>query len=149
MSWINTDSRQACEIAVLADSQFAPDDAAAVLFQHQRDFNYLELRHLSKDATLDSAGLHLTGMTYKAVIVDGLSSVPAPAAGVLARLAAEGRLIAWQTNRLKGIAQLATGPGDLVSRIDRQHPLAETSATGTTKTKFRQIAWDYRDYRRN
>ncbi len=44
LCWINTASQQVCDIAILGDSQWLPDASAKVCYQHQRDFNYLELR---------------------------------------------------------------------------------------------------------
>jgi hypothetical protein len=96
MSWLNTDSKQVCEVAILADAAFLPDKAAKICFQHQRDFNYLELRHLWEDATVDDEGVHLAGMHYRAVILDQLAFLPPKAMPALEKLEASGRLIVWK-----------------------------------------------------
>ena len=67
--------------------QLLPDPAAKVCFQHQRDFNYLELRHLWEDARVDAEGVHLAGMHYRAVILDGLPQLPSAAKPALEKLA--------------------------------------------------------------
>ena len=56
LSWLNTDSRQVCELAILGEATWLPDKAAKICFQHQRDFNYLEIRHLWEDAKIDAKG---------------------------------------------------------------------------------------------
>jgi hypothetical protein len=95
LSWLNTDSRHVCEVAILAATQWLPDAPAKVCFQHQRDFNYVELRHLDEDASVDSEGIHLGGMTYKAVILDGQTRLPKESIGPVGQLARSGRLIVW------------------------------------------------------
>ena len=46
LSWVNTDSRHVCPIAIVCASDELPWRAARVCFENQRDFNYLELRHI-------------------------------------------------------------------------------------------------------
>jgi hypothetical protein len=121
LSWLNTDSRQVCELAILSDAAFLPDQAAKVCFQHQRDFNYLELRHLWENAKVKADGVHLAGMVYRAVILDGLAFLPAMAIPQLEKLARNGRLIVWNdppgAPALKG-ARTARTADELVGAID-------------------------------
>ena len=93
LSWLNTDSRQVCEIAILGDANWLPDKSAKVLFQNQFDFNYLEINHLVSDANIDEQGVHLAGMNYKAVILDGLSHLPKEVIQALKKLEANKQLI--------------------------------------------------------
>ena len=65
LSWLNTDSHHVCELAILAEPSFLSTGAAKICFQNQRDFNYLEIRHLWEDAKIDSKGIHIAGMNYK------------------------------------------------------------------------------------
>ena len=95
LSWLNTDSRHVCEVAILADANYCPDAAAKVCFQHQRDFNYLELRHLWEDARVDAEGVRLAGMHYRAVVLDGLPQLPSSAKPAVEKLASAGKLIVW------------------------------------------------------
>jgi hypothetical protein len=95
LSWLNTDSRHVCEVAILAATQWLPDAPAKVCFEHQRDFNYVELRHLDEDASVDSDGIHLGGMTYNAVILDGQTHLPRESIGPVGQLARSGRLVVW------------------------------------------------------
>lgn len=93
LSWLNTDSKQVCEVAILTDATWLPDRAAKTCYQYQRDFNYLEIRHLWEDAKVDSKGVHIAGMSYAAIILDSLSVLPSKAKPFLEILARNGRLI--------------------------------------------------------
>ena len=123
LCWINTDSRQVCATAVLAAPQQTPDRAAAVLFQNQRDFNYLEWCHLWEDARVDESGVRLAGMTYTAVILDQLAEIPAGALPALRTLAKAGRLVSFRTpsDGIGGIAAVSDD-ADLMSALDRLAP---------------------------
>jgi hypothetical protein len=101
LSWINTDSRHICEIAILAGPNFLPHKAAKICFQNQRDFNYLELSQLSDDARVDSTGVHIAGMHYKAIILDTLPSVPGKTATILKQLSNHRRLIVYHGSENK------------------------------------------------
>jgi hypothetical protein len=93
LSWLNTDSKQVCEVAILSEATWLPDKAAKICYQNQRDFNYLEIRHLWEDAQVDSKGVHIAGMDYSAIILDSLSFIPSEAKPFLEILAKNGRLI--------------------------------------------------------
>jgi|WetSurMetagenome_2_1015567.scaffolds.fasta_scaffold08091_1 hypothetical protein len=93
LSWLNTDSRQVCNLAILGEAEWLPFEAARICYQHQHDFNYLEIRNLWQDAKTDSTGIHIAGMTYGALILDSLSYMPPEAIPSLKRLAKCGRLI--------------------------------------------------------
>ena len=96
LSWLNTDSRQVCELAILGDANWLPDRSAKVFYQNQKDFNYLEIKHLINDAVIDQTGVQITTMNYKAVILDGLRTIPAEIMPALKKLAEYGRLIIYQ-----------------------------------------------------
>jgi len=120
LSWLNTDCEHLCDIAVLGESDYLPWQAAKVCFEHQHDFNYVEMRDLWEQATVDEAGLHLAGMTYKALIVDGLHAIPEPSRAPLQKLADAGRLLVWQTafNGVLNAPAPLTSEAQLVAAID-------------------------------
>jgi len=93
MSWLNTDSRQICDVAILCESAWLPDKPAKICYQHQRDFNYLEIRDLYEKATVDSKGIHIAGMDYSVMVIDSISSITTKAKPLLKKLARSGRLI--------------------------------------------------------
>jgi len=120
MCWLNTDSTHVCEIAILGQADFLPWSAAKICFQHQRDFNYLEMRHLWEDARVDQEGIHIAGMHYRALIIDGIGHIPDRARPALTTLARAGRLIIlgkdeWQ---FAG-AVMVDGPEALIAALDR------------------------------
>jgi hypothetical protein len=99
LSWLNTDSRHICNIAILGNSTYLPYRAARICFQNQFDFNYLETRHLWEDAKVDKEGIHLAGMNYKVVILDSLIYLQEEAIPVLRELENQGRLVVWGNSR--------------------------------------------------
>lgn len=125
-SWLNTDSRQICELAILGDANWLPDQSARACFQHQRDFNYLELQHLYNDAKVDADGVHLAGMNYKVVILDGLTTLPDNVQPALQELSENGRLIIWKDSPFANMlpyAIIVKTPEELLTAVDRLiHP---------------------------
>jgi len=121
LSWLNTDSKHVSEIAILGEATWLPDKPAKICYQHQRDFNYLEIRHLWEDAKVDSKGVHLAGMNYKVVVLDSLSYLPPEARRALKKLASKGRLIVRSDSKFaasfKG-TRTYNSPGELIKAID-------------------------------
>ncbi len=110
LCWLNTDSQHRAEVAILADANRLPDQSARVCFQNQIDFNYLEVRHLWEEARVEKDGVRLAGMVYRAVVLDGWTSLPEKALPALRQLARQGRLIFWK----EPLAQLS-GPQTAVA----------------------------------
>lgn len=92
LSWLNTDSKHICETAILCDVQWLPDESAKICFQAQRDFNYLELRNLG-ECRIDSDGVHIAGMNYKAVILEKSLQISKEFLSDIKKIADSGRLI--------------------------------------------------------
>lgn len=110
LSWLNSDCTHVCSLAILGESDRLPWRAAKKCLQNQRDFNYLDPRHLWEDATVDASGVHLAGMHYRAVIVEAGTHIPARAQRAVDALAGAGRLIEWN----EGV--------DLLAALDRVAP---------------------------
>jgi hypothetical protein len=108
LCWLNTDSRHVCELAILGLNDYLPWRAAKVCFQNQRDFNYLEARHLWEDARVDRDGIHLAGMHYRALILE--EDPPEKAKPAVNVLAEAGRIIRWSPE---------TADSRLVAQIDK------------------------------
>ena len=122
LSWLNTDSRQICEVAILGEATYLPDNAARICFQHQRDFNYLEIRQLCENAKTDRKGSRIADMNYKVIILDSLSYLPPDAKPFLRKLARWGRLIIRDDSEFASIypnAVFYKSAEDLVSAIDK------------------------------
>jgi hypothetical protein len=108
LCWLNTDSEHVCGLAILGANDYLPWRPAKVCFEHQRDFNYVEARHLWEDAVVDGVGVHLAGMHYRAVIME--EDPPPQARRAVERLEKAGRIIRWDPKM---------DDGEFVRRIDR------------------------------
>ncbi len=122
LSWLNTDSRQVCDIAILCEATYLPDRSAKVLYQNQRDFNYLEIRHLNNESGIDKNGVKISGMAYKAVIIDTISFLPLNLRTELKKLAKNKHLIinadSQYASDFKG-AYIYNTPEDLINAVNK------------------------------
>lgn len=121
LSWLNTGSKHVCETAILGNSTYLPYRAAKACFQNQRDFNYLETRHLWEDAEVANSGVRLAGMHYKAVILDSLIYLQDEAIPALREIERSGRLIVWSSSphaKEFGNARQVSSSGELIEAID-------------------------------
>lgn len=100
LSWLNTDSKHVCDTVILCDAQWLPEASAKICFETQHDFNYLELRELER-CTIDSAGVHIAGMDYKAVIIENGLVPKKEHLPYIEKIANSGRLIAFDKNAKK------------------------------------------------
>ncbi len=96
ISWLNGAGRQVCDIAVLGTATLLPWRAARVLFEHQRDFNYVDTDTLLHKAVLSPEGIQIGEARYQVLIVDGPDSVDPGVAEVLAPLVEAGRVVVYQ-----------------------------------------------------
>ncbi len=111
LCWLNTDSIHVCSLAILGRNDYLPWSAAKVCFQNQRDFNYIEARHLWEDAKVSSDGIRIAGMHYKALIIE--DEPPEKAKPALKIMENAERLIKWE----QGV-----GDSNLVEKIDEMVP---------------------------
>ena len=109
LCWLNTDSRQICEVAILGLNDYLPWQSARVCFQNQIDFNYLEARHLVEDAGVDENGIHISGMDYKVLISE--FDPPPKIRPAMEKLESGGRLILWNGS---------AGDGRLLEELGRR-----------------------------
>jgi hypothetical protein len=112
LCWLNTDSKHICGLAILGLNDHLPWRVAKVCFQNQRDFNYLEARHLWEDAQVDGEGIRIAGMYYRALIIE--VEPPKKAKPALEVLDKTGRLIRWN-DQIKD--------SELLGQIDRLVPV--------------------------
>ncbi len=137
LCWLNTDSLHHCGLAILGRNDYLPWRAAKVCFQHQRDFNYLEARHLWEDAEVDGSGIRLRGMHYRAVILEAEVEPPAQAAPALAVLDRAGRLLRWSP---------AIPEAELVRHLDALAPPALRFAPASPDLRVRHVTKAGADY---
>ena len=149
LSWLNTGSKQVCDLAILCEDAYLPDKSAKICYQHQRDFNYLEIRHLWEDAKTDSKGIHIAGMNYGLVIIDSLSIIPRQAISSLKALAMNGRLIINKhtdfSSLFKG-AKLYQTPDNLVEAIDKKIIPDLSLTTPSEDIRYRHVVKETGNY---
>lgn len=68
ISFINTKSKQECEVAIIGKCYWLPWKAAKICFENQIDFNYLDEAHFEKDVKVSKEGVSIAGMLYKTII---------------------------------------------------------------------------------
>jgi hypothetical protein len=149
LSWLNTDSRQVCELAILGEATYLPDKSAKICFQHQLDFNYLEIRHLWESARIDKEGVHIAGMNYKAIILDSLSYLPAEAKPFLRRLAKNDRLIVLGNHDygkvLKG-ANVVGSPDKMINAVIKNINPDIRLNPASENIRYRHVVKENADY---
>ncbi len=128
LCWLNTDCVPVCELAILGLNDYLPWQAAKVCFQHQRDFNYLEARHLWEDAEVTEEGIQIAGMRYRALILElEPPDQTQPMSQVLDRA---GRLVRWREGESEQ---------DLLRAIDRLIPADVQVSPPTPDLRIRHV----------
>ncbi len=135
LCWLNTDSTHVCELAILGLNDWLPWRAARVCFQSQRDFNYLEARHLWEDTRVDAEGIRIAGMHYRALILE--DDPPAKAGPAMDTLAKAGRIIRWNDSM---------DAAGLVARIDELIPPDVQAEPKAPDLRIRHVRKGNRDY---
>jgi hypothetical protein len=69
LCWLNTDSNNLTDVAVLATSAMLPWQPVQQLFKNQIEFNYLEA-DLLRDSTIADGAVKLQNQTYRIILVD-------------------------------------------------------------------------------
>jgi hypothetical protein len=133
LSYLNSGCTQVCRIAVLGNPDRLPWRAAKVCFEHQRDFNYVEERHLWHDARVDSEGIHIAGMCYRVLIVE--DEPDAQTRPARQTLEAAGRLIRYTS----GMAD-----DELVRRLDTLAPPDVQASPPAPGLRLRHVIKDGR-----
>lgn len=138
ISWLNAVGRHVCEIAILGAAIRLPWRAARVLFEHQRDFNYLDAGTLLSQARVDSEGIALGEMCYRALIVDGADTVDPGVLEALQPLISAGAVIAYR-DRVAGVPLTARGPAELLERLSGLAPPDLRLATAQPDIRYRHV----------
>lgn len=114
LSWLNTDSRHVCNVAILGEANRLPWGAAGACFENQRDFNYIEAADLCGRAEVSEDGIRLAGMHYEALVLDGNYALTGEARANIEALRRAGRVVIYRDAAVL-ITQLDTiAPRDLV-----------------------------------
>lgn len=70
LSWLNTDSQQICNVAILGEHHHLPWRAAKACFQNQIDFNYLDIEDLEGCTITPDGQFKIATQVYQVLIVD-------------------------------------------------------------------------------
>jgi hypothetical protein len=135
LCWLNTDSQHVCSVAILGRSDDLPWRAAKVCLERQRDFNYLEARHLWEDAQVSGDGVRLRGVHYRALIVEG--EPPEKAVAALETLEQAGRVLRWQ----EGVDE-----GAWIEQLDRLAPPDVSVRPASPGLRVRHVIKEGMDY---
>jgi len=139
LCWLNTDSEQICNIAVLGQDCRLPWETARVCFENQIDFNYLDERHLENGAGVNKDGIRIGSMQYSLLIIeDGYG----PAAGSkaeaeIAQLAETDQIITWRPD---------DGAHSLLQRISRIIPASVSVTPACPGLRIRRVRKEGNDY---
>jgi hypothetical protein len=135
LCWLNTDSEHICKLAILGLNNHLPWRSAKICSQNQRDFNYLEARHLWEDARVDADGIHLAGMQYQVLILE--DDPPEKAKPAIDILAKAGRILRWN----ESVSNL-----ELIETIDRLTPPDVQVTPATPDLRVRHVRKAGKDY---
>lgn len=119
--WLNGAGTQVCDLAILGSSIHLPWRAARVLFEHQRDFNYLDTDTLAAQAKVSAEGIAIRDMRYRALIIDGPEAVLPDTLASLQPLVDAGRVIAYG-DPVPGVPTLAGNAEQLLPTLDALTP---------------------------
>ncbi len=114
--WLLSQGRHVCPIAVLGSPTFLPWRAARILYEHQRDFNYLDTETLLCSSTISAQGISVRDMRYEVLILDGAEAVSPEVLSALKPMLESGRVLAY-ADAIPGIPEPATEDTSLLERI--------------------------------
>ncbi len=116
ISWLLGEGTQVCKIAVLASAIHLPWRAARVLFENQRDFNYLDTDTLLSKASITADAISVGGMQYAALIIDGQETVNPDAMKALKPFIDAEHVISY-TDPIAGVPTTAAEPKSLLEKL--------------------------------
>ena len=149
LSWINTDSKQVCSVAILCNESLLPDKPAKILFQNQIDFNYLEFSQLCNDALITSKGVSVEDMDYEVLILDSSVTIPDEAIPILSLLNKNGNLAILGPS--PGLSELENSgslsePEQLISFIRKHTGTDIYLAPASRSIRYRHVIKSSDDY---
>lgn len=114
--WLNTDSRHVCSIAVLTHHDRCPWPAASVILKAQQDFNYLDPHTLLTACQIDSSGIRIQQMHYRALVIDSDTQVSPQVLCAIQPLARAGRVKLFGSQDRYGLFAFSSGQ-ELVEQL--------------------------------
>lgn len=112
LCWLNTDSQHVCHVAILGEQHHLPTRAAKICYQHQIDFNYLDVDDLLYTAAIAENGLQIGKQQYPILIID--NPITADIEPKLAELSGKVTVIHWSDDVEACLSQLRQAiPADI------------------------------------
>lgn len=149
LSWINSDSKHVCQVAVLGDANWLPYEAPKILFENQIDFNYLELSHLEDDVEISKEGVKIGDMIYKVVVLDGLHNIPKNVLSKIEQINEYGSLAVYKDlpGNLTGLkAKPIKSDNSLVQRIRKKIERDIRIVPDAPGIRYRHVVKNQRHY---
>lgn len=149
LSWVNSDCRLLCDVAVLGLADHLPFNAAGVCFQNQIDFNYIEIRELIRAweaGGIDAAGIRIAAMRYTLLIVDGdrFDDLSHP---LFKTLNDAGMIVRFNPpDEHRDIGQTARSAAELLSKIDARITRDLRVQPACPSLRVRHVVKDSRHY---
>ncbi len=118
--WLLAEGVHRAGIAILGRRDHLPFRAAKVLFQNQRDFNYLEVRSLQRESRISVDAIKIGPMAYGVLVIDDQAGLDAETLHILAPLISTGRVILYAGAAGSGTEDLreANTPAELLGAVD-------------------------------
>lgn len=107
LCWVNTDSYHVCDIAILTAADRCPWLAAKSCFEHQLDFNYLDMETLLTEAVIHRHEVGVAGMRYRSLIVEEMSLLTDAAKAKLQPMIDSGRVVPWSKDSILVLERLS------------------------------------------
>lgn len=145
ISWMNAVGTQVCDIAVLGSATRLPWRAARVLFEHQRDFNYIDTATLLDKAEISEAGVAIGAMNYTVLIVDGADTVEPGVVEALAPLMAAGRVIVYE-DKVEELPAAVSGTDELLRVLDALAPPDFALEPACKDVRYRHVVLEGSDF---
>lgn len=146
LSWLLSQGRHVCHFAILGTANSLPWRAARVMFESQRDFNYLDRDTLLDVCEVDGEGIRIKGMHYRAVVVDGLIYTDDVVVSKLQPLLDAGRVIAY-AEAVPGLAApVAEDAAKLVATLDAVYPPDVVLTPADANVRYTHMQQDDADY---
>lgn len=144
LCWLNMTGRPVVKVAILAEDDHCPFDAAAVLLRRQIDFHYVTCDELRRQAAIDRDGVAVAGYRYAAIIVDGID-LPPDVSERLRLPAQHGRVIHWggESDAARSMGMPCDGSADdLVAAVASLECLDLVCASPTPDLRVRHVVMD-------
>lgn len=141
ISWMNAVGKHVCDTAILATATRLPWRAARVLFEHQRDFNYLDGDTLLSHAQVTADGIQVGDMKYRALVIDGADTLEPAVLDALKPMIDAGKVAAYK-DEAEGVPVTAVDGDALLEHLSAITPPDIVLNPSHPDIRFRHVAID-------